>query len=186
MKSQALVPHLLRESKTSAFAELTALGIGIGLMTALAHIAIPLPWTPVPITGQTLGVSLVALSWGRTRGAAVLACYLALGALGAPVFAAAQTGFMLGPTFGYLVGMLFASFAVGWLADTGSAQSFWRSLGAAYIGSAIIFGCGVYGLSFFLPAQDLWMAGVLPFLPGDLIKNVIAALISSQAAKRSI
>lgn len=183
MKSQALVPNLLRESRTSAIMELAALATGVILLTLLAQIAIPLPGTPVPITGQTLGVALIALSWGRRRGAAVMAIYIGLGALGLPVFTSAPPGILLGPTFGYLMGMLAASFVVGWLADLGASRGFWRSLGAAYVGSAIIFACGVYGLSFYLPSQDLWLAGVLPFLPGDLIKNVIAALVSSQAAK---
>ncbi len=183
MRSQALIPKILSEKNSTWFFEVAALAAGVGLMTALAQIALPLPWTPVPITGQTLGVALVGLSWGRNRAFAILSTYLLLGALGLPFFAL-KGGFLLGPTFGYLVGMLLASFAVGWLADRGwAARGFWFALGAAYVGSAITFACGLWGLSFFLPADKLLVAGLLPFLPGDLIKNTIAALISRRLAR---
>lgn len=182
MRSQALIPRILTEKNGSWFLELAAGAAGVALMTALAQIAVPLPWTPVPVTGQTLGVALIGLSWGRNRAFAILLTYLLLGALGLPFFAL-KGGFLLGPTFGYLVGMLLASFAVGWLADRGwTARGFWPALGAAYVGSAITFACGLWGLSFFVPADKLLMAGLIPFLPGDLIKNSIAALIASRAA----
>ncbi len=173
--SQALIPNLLE--KSTWLAELAILATGVGLIALLAQIVIPLSWTPVPITGQTFGVTLVALAWGRKRAASVMAVYILIGAMGLPVFASTG-GFLLGPTFGYLVGMLAASFVVGWLADLGFTRGFWRALGAAYAGSFIIFLCGAWGLSFYLPVQDLWFAGIAPFLPGDLIKNVGAALLS--------
>lgn len=186
MMPQSLIPSLLNlnaNSRSAWLLEFAALATGVALMAALAQVSFPLPWTPVPITGQTLGVALIGLSWGRYRAPLVLFTYLLLGAIGLPFFAL-KGGFLLGPTFGYLVGMFLASFAVGWLADLGwAAKGFWRALAAAYAGSAITFICGLWGLSFFIPAGQLLMAGLIPFLPGDLIKNSIAALISSRLAR---
>lgn len=187
MTSQALVPGLLQSVKAQNVrgAEVLGLFVGVALISLLAQIAIPLPWTPVPITGQTLGVSLVALSWGARRAALVLLVYVLLGSLGAPIFALGKSGFMWGPTSGYLVGMVIASGAMGWLADRGMTHGFWSSLAAAYAGSFLTLGLGVWVLSYFVPSENLLLAGLWPFLPGDLIKNTLAAL-TSWGLRRSI
>lgn len=176
--SQALVPQVLLHDSHGLIAEVLSVALGIGLLSALAQVAVHLPWTPVPISGQSLGVALVALSWGRQRAFAVLTGYLALGATGLPVFAAGQSGLTVGPTIGYLVGMAVASLVVGTLADRGFTKSFAKTLAAAFTGSGIIFAFGLFGLSFFVPREALLASGLLPFLPGDLIKNVIAATLS--------
>lgn len=181
MTSQALIPQLIATStraRGGLAAEALSLVTGVLLVSLLAQIAIPLPWTPVPITGQTLGVGLVALSWGGRRASLILLVYLLIGAVGAPVFAMGKSGLLLGPTLGYLVGMWFAAVAMGFLADRGYTRGFWTSLLAAYAGSACTLGLGVLILSLYLPADQLLMAGVLPFLPGDLVKNTLAALTS--------
>lgn len=175
MYSQAVIPTLISKSSNKVLANIFAVVGGVLLLSLLAQVAIPLPWTPVPITGQTFGVSLVSLLWGWKRGGTVLLSYLALGASGVSVFAMGTAGLAMGPTIGYLVGMFLASVAVGTLADRGFTKTYFKSLLAAYVGSFIIFTCGVIGLSFFLPTEALLISGVLPFLPGDLIKNVIAA-----------
>src|SRR5690242_2967503 len=110
--SQAIVPVLIDRTKTRWLSEALAVFGGVALLSALAQVVIHLPWTPVPITGQTFGIALLALSWGRKRAVAAMVSYLAIGALGVPVFALGQTGLSFGPTMGYLVGMLFATFAV--------------------------------------------------------------------------
>lgn len=187
--SQALVPFLLQRREKSGHSvfmqETLSILIGLALLSLLAQVAIPLPWTPVPITGQTLGVALLGLSWGGRRAGLIFLAYLLLGSLGLPIFAMGKSGFLFGPTFGYLVGMAAASFIVGQLADRGLTRSFWGALLASYIGSAVIFGLGLFGLSFFVPGQDLLMAGLLPFLPGDLIKNLISASVSWQLRRQS-
>lgn len=148
---------------------------GIVMLALLAQLKIVLPWTPVPITGQTFGVALLALLWGSRLSLTTFAGYLLLGFAGAPVLAGGASGFSFGPTMGYLAGMLLASWVVGKLSDHGWARSFWTALFACYVGSFLIFIFGVVGLSFFVPAKGLLVAGVLPFLPGDLIKNILAA-----------
>lgn len=180
--SQALVPNLLNKSNalvsSNALSELLSLVVGVALISGLAQIAIPLPWTPVPITGQTLGVSLVALSWGRHRAVLIMLAYLLLGSVGLPIFAMGKSGFLMGPTMGYLMGMVLATYVAGALSDFGFTKGFWKSLMAAYCGSICVLGMGLLVLSFYVPSEQLLMAGLWPFLPGDLIKNTVAALTS--------
>jgi len=125
-----------------------------------AHIRIPLPFSPVPITLQT-GVVLVAgATLGIAGGGASQMLYLAVGLLGAPVFAA--SGGLGGPTIGYLLGFVPAAMLVGWVARGGGMLA----------ATALIYVCGVVGLV--LMTGLGWSAaiatGVLPFLPGDLLK----------------
>lgn len=179
---QAVLPSLLEKRSSLAMEILAFLG-GVMGMALLAQVEIRLPWTPVPITGQTFGVALVALTFGRKRAAAVLTGYLAIGGLGAPVFTLGQSGLVVGPTLGYLFGMLVAANVVGFLADRGYTRSFGKALFAAYVGSFFIFGFGLLGLALFVGNENLLMAGLLPFLPGDLIKNTMAAWIATRAQK---
>jgi len=123
----------------------------------------------------------VALSWGWKRSSISMGLYLILGSLGLPFFASVGS---LGATSGYLIGMLFSAVALGYLADKGWTQSFAKALAAAYLGSFIVLGTGVFVLSFFLPAEALLGAGLLPFLPGDLIKNLTAAYLSTKLKSR--
>src|SRR5688572_9525052 len=84
---------------------------GIAFISILARISIPLPFSPVPLTGQTFGVFLISLTFGRKMGALTVLSYLGLGFAGLPIFSAGTsglTGGLLGPTSGYLMGMLFA------------------------------------------------------------------------------
>jgi biotin transport system substrate-specific component len=180
MTSQALIP-LWIESKNEnltagqkAAINVAAVFAGSLLLAALAHLSIVLPFTPVPITGQTFGVALLALSWGSTRAVSSFAVYIFEGLFGLPVFAAV-TG---GATLGYLVGMFFACGVVGYLADRGFAKTIPRAFLCCLAGSFCVFSFGLIGLSFFLPASALLKAGLLPFIPGDLIKSLAAAAIS--------
>lgn len=180
MYSKVLVPSLVENSQNKILNNTVAVIAGVTLLTLLAQLKIVLPWTPVPITGQTMGVTLLALNWGSRLSLASFAAYLAIGFLGAPVFAGGLSGILIGPTFGYLIGMLLASWVVGKLSDKGYNQTFMKSLCACYAGSLITFTCGVIVLSFFLPADKLLIAGVIPFLPGDLLKNIISSMITKK------
>ena len=180
MLSEAYVPQLISKSEKKALVNALSILSGVLLISVLAQIAIPLPWTPVPITGQTFAVAFVALLWGAKRSGIIMSLYLGLGAAGVPVFAMGSAGLVMGPTLGYLIGMWLASLVVGTLADRGFTNSFGKALVAAYMGSALIFSCGVMGLSFFVPSEALLMGGVVPFLMGDLIKNLLAAGLSTR------
>lgn len=174
-QDQALIPRLLIKKGNLVSHNMIAVLFGIALLSLLAQVSIPLPFTPVPITGQTFGVALTALLWGRKRAVACVVGYLGLGAAGVPVFAAGSFGLAWGPTLGYLIGMLIASFAMGTLADRGWTKTFFRSWLAAFSGSLITFACGLLVLSFFVPREALLMAGLLPFIPGDIVKTLLAS-----------
>ncbi len=180
ISSEALIPQIISKAERKTLSDFISIIAGVAVLSLLAQIIIPLPWTPVPITGQTFGVTLVALSWGRKRALAVLLLYMALGGFGLPVFAAGKSGLLLGPTLGYLAGMVCSSYVVGYLADKGFTRTFKKSLIAAFCGSALVFLFGLIGLSFFVPFEALMAAGLLPFIPGDIIKNTLAAYLSAK------
>jgi biotin transport system substrate-specific component len=155
------------------------------LVAALAQLSIYLPFSPVPITGQTLGVLLVGMALGSRRGAASMLAYLAEGALGLPVFAGGSAGlaYMLGPTAGYLAGFVIAAWLVGALAERGFDRSIPRTLLAFALGSAVIYAFGLLGLLRFVPWPGTLAAGMIPFLIGDAVKAVAAALLLPGAWK---
>lgn len=179
----ALVPQMLALRGNKTVENILAVAIGVVLLSLLAQIAIPLPWTPVPITGQTFGVALTALLWGRKRSFAIMCSYLLIGAAGLPVFALGKAGISFGPTFGYLVGMLVASYVMGFFADQISQKTFLKIYAVAFLGSVITFSCGLIGLSYFIPSETLFSSGLLPFLPGDIVKTLLASLIVVQSQK---
>src|SRR4051794_850276 len=115
--TQALMPRLFAQTQIqSKFLREALMGAaGIAILALLSQISIHLPFTPVPITGQTLGVLLIALTFGLPRAPWIVGSYLVAGLVGMPVFAVAP----FGPTAGYLLGMLGAAFAVGALAHRG-------------------------------------------------------------------
>lgn len=182
-QEQSLVPQILVQRGNRTAENIISVVVGVAFLSLLAQLAFPLPFTPVLITGQTFGVALIALLWGRKRGVAVVASYLAVGALGFPVFAAARSGLVIGPTMGYLFGMLLASYWMGMLSDWGWTKSFFKSWLAVFTGSVIVFSFGTLVLSFFVPAKDVFMLGVLPFLPGDFVKSLAASYIAFKANK---
>lgn len=179
----ALVPQMLASRGNKILENVLAIAIGVSVLSLLAQIAIPLPWTPVPITGQTFGVALTALLWGGKRSFAIMCCYLLLGAVGLPVFALGRAGISFGPTFGYLIGMLISSYVMGFLSDHILQKTFLKIYAVSFLGSVITFTCGLIGLSYFIPSQTLLSAGLLPFLPGDIVKTLLASLIVVQSQK---
>lgn len=179
----ALVPQFLIQRGNKIQENILSVALGVVALSLLAQIAIPLPWTPVPITGQTFGVALMALLWGKKRATATIVSYMALGTLGLPIFALGKAGFSVGPTNGYLVGMIIASYVMGSLSDLGWTKTWLKAYFTAFTGSVITFTCGVIGLSFFVPSKALLMAGVIPFLAGDIVKTLIASSIAYKAQK---
>jgi len=179
--SLAPVPYILSilgfERTLRDLANVAIIALSVFTITLLAQIVFPLPWTPVPVTGQTFGVLLISLLMGRNRAFIAVATYLFIGAMGYPVFALGKSGIVLGPTTGYLVGMLLSSFVVGWLSDRGWSQRFSTCVMAGLISSVIVFGFGIFVLSYFTPQESLFMAGFLPFIPGDIVKITLAALL---------
>ncbi len=153
---------------------------GASVATALAaQVSIPLPFTPVPLTGQTWAVLLAGAVLGMRRGFLAQALYLAQGAAGLPVFAGGTGGFavFLGPTAGYLAAFPFAAAATGALAERGWDRSFPTTAAAMLAGSLVIFALGLLNLSRFVPGDQLLALGLFPFLPGDLMKSSLGAIV---------
>ena len=154
------------------------------LMALCAQIVIPLQ--PVPITGQTFGVLLLGAALGSKRGAAAMLAYIAEGALGLPFFAGGASGLAIltGTTAGYLVGFVIAAFVIGLLAERGLERSLRTSLVPFLVGTVIIYTFGVGWLAIVLGDVGKAIAlGMLPFLFGDALKLVAAALVLPAAWK---
>jgi biotin transport system substrate-specific component len=156
-----------------------ALIIAFSLLTALAaQVAIPLPWTPVPITGQTFAVLLTGALLGSRLGALAMLAYLLEGASGLPFFAAGGTGLqrlLFSPTSGYLLSYPAAAFVVGMLAERGWDRRFLTAAAAMAVGSMVILLSGWAWLARFVSPALAWQTGVQPFLIGDVVKIALAA-----------
>jgi biotin transport system substrate-specific component len=152
-----------------------ALVLGGAALTGLAaQLAVPVPGSSVPVTGQTFAALLVGTSLGAGRGFLSLALYALLGLAGVPWFAGGTSG--AGASFGYIVGMLLASAAVGALARRGADRSVLRMAGTMLLGEAIIYAIGVpyLALSLDLSTSAALAAGLTPFLIGDALKAALA------------
>ena len=158
---------------------------GTIFVALLAQVRIPLPFTPVPLTGQTFAVLLVGAALGSKRGAASLTLYTAIGALGLPVFAGGATGmaYLAGPTLGYLVGFVVAAFVIGKLAERGLERNLSTSLLPFFVGTLVIYTFGAGWLAILFGVEKALALGVLPFIVGDVIKLVLAALALPAAWK---
>ncbi len=156
--------------------------VGFSIFMALcARISIPLAWTPVPITGQTLGLLLTGAILGPRRGALAMLLYLAEGAAGMPVFAGGTFGVarLMGPTGGYLFSYPLVAGLVGWLAARGWDRRIPSALLMFVIGNIVVYLIGASWLNIYKATfgqiSVMW-AGVYPFLIGDAIKIGLAAL----------
>lgn len=167
---------------------LTVIG-GVGLLTLSAKIQVPF-W-PVPLNLQTMAVMALALGLGPRLAVATFAAYLAAGASGLPVFAGSpERGigllYIAGPTGGYLLGMLAASWVTG---VVGAGRGIVVRSGAMLAGMTVIYGLGIVWLAVYVPAPRLLAEGVAPFILGDLVKiGIVAAgasLVSSMRNKAS-
>ncbi len=154
--------------------------LGGSLFVALsAQIALPLPFSPVPVTGQTLAVLLVGALLGSRRGALSVLAYLAEGAMGLPVFAAGGAGilWLLGPTGGYLFGFIPAAFITGLLAERGWDRRIGSTLVMMLAGNLTLYALGVPYLASYVGLDRALALGFVPFIVGDLCKWLLAAAL---------
>lgn len=175
MTSAVIVARALPRSRTLSI----FLVVAAAALTALAaQWRLALPFTPVPITGQTFAVLLTAAALGWKLGATSQALYLLVGALGAPVFSEAQGGVEVirGATGGYLLGFVAAAALVGMMAEHRQDRAFATMFTAFMIGSLVIYAFGVVGLigATGWPLAEAVEKGVVPFLLGDLVKATVA------------
>jgi biotin transport system substrate-specific component len=172
LRPGAVLADLLPASRTRDI----ALVIGGAALTGIAaQLAVPVPGSPVPVSGQTFAALLVGTALGARRGFLSLALYAVVGMAGMPWFAEGQSGYGM-PSFGYILGMLLAATVVGGLARRGADRSVLRTAGAMVVGSVIIYAVGVpylalaTGMSFGAAVS----AGLVPFLIGDALKAALA------------
>jgi biotin transport system substrate-specific component len=165
---------------TPAVDVVLALG-GAALIALAAQISISLPFTPVPITGQTFAVAGTAAALGLRTGAASSFLYVLAGLVGLPVYADASSGWhvLSSATGGYLVGFILCALLVGWCGDRGWTSSFSSTVGAMLLGNTVIYICGLLWLrhSLHTPLDKTLEYGLYPFVIGDLLKIYAAAAL---------
>lgn len=183
-KFQSAAPSLSGASSTSLLvgtrAQASAVLLGSLFVALCAQVAVPLPWTPVPMTMQPFAVLLVGLLLGPTLGAAALVAYLLEGAAGLPVFVAGFGSLLpLGPSAGYLLSYPLVAGMVGLLWQR--RRGFLRATFAATAGSALILLCGASWLAVAThgSAASVMHLAVLPFVAGDALKALLAAAIAA-------
>ena len=147
------------------------------LLVAIAA-QIEVPMWPVPVTLQTLAVLLVGGVLGSRLGALSLLAYLFEGAIGLPVFAGGggSLAYFAGPTTGYLIGFVVAAFVVGWFCERGWDRKMGTAVIVMLLGTAIIYLFGLPWLAQFTGLDNVLQLGFFPFIPGDVLKAIIAAV----------
>ena len=170
-------------ARTLSAARLRAVNIalvvaGSLVMTLGAHVAVHVPFSPVPITGQTLALPIVVALLGTRRSVAAMLLYLAEGATGLPVFAPSGVpGFLalIGPTAGYLWSFPLAAYVIGSLFDLGLIDHVAGRALATIAGELVVFSLGVIWLAHFVGIDKAFALGVAPFVIGDALKVAIVA-----------
>lgn len=171
----AIVDRLWLSRPASLVRFMALVALGVVLLTASAKISVP--FIPVPMTMQTFAILVICTMYGLHLGVSTMISYLALGAIGFPVFAfGGGIAYMVGPTGGFLFGFLVAALVLGIGVRLGFDR---RNLSCLILmGAAVlcIFACGYLWLSTLIGYQKAWAAGVLPFLLGDAFKILLAVL----------
>ena len=171
-----LVDTVWRESENTKWIRFVVLAL-VGALAMTIAAKIKIPFYPVPVTMQTLAVLAIGMTYGTRLGGATLLGYLGAGAVGAPVFAGgAGIAYMMGPTGGYLLGFFVAAVVLGALAERGWTRSIVTTAAAMLLGNIIIYLLGVSWLANLIGTDKAIQLGLLPFLYGDALKLVIAAL----------
>ena len=166
--------------------DITMIGLMAALTCILGPLSITLPFTPVPISFTNLAIYFAVMVIGMKRGTVSYIVYLLIGVAGLPVFSAFSGGLakLAGPTGGYLIGFIFLALISGWFIDHFDGNPLWAVIGMV-LGTVVtyLFGtvwlCQQMHLSF---VQGLF-AGVIPYLPGDAAKIIIAILVGTPVRK---
>ncbi|MBI4166602.1 MAG: biotin transporter BioY [Acidobacteria bacterium] len=164
--------------------------VGFALLTALlAQLRVDLPYSPVPLTGQTFAVLLAGAVLGLRRGFASQAVYLALGAMGMPVFAGGLGGpvILVGPTAGYLWSFPLAAGLLGWLVERGASRALWKLAPALFVADILILASGTVWLSILSgqPTRVVLQWGVVPFIVSNVVKVAAVGLTLPRLLKNS-
>ena len=173
MRENILINEIVKEKSRSRITELLLIVSGAIFLGMTARISIILPFTPVPITGQTFGVLMIGLVYGRKLGLKTIGSYLAAGMAGLPFFSTAGPGILfLKPTGGYLIGYVFMVLICGYLTEKGWGKSYVKTLAMMLLAETVMYFFGLIHLSFFVKGNVLEM-GLYPFIIGDLVKMAL-------------
>jgi biotin transport system substrate-specific component len=155
------------------------------LLAISAQFTFNLPFSPIPVTGQTLAVLLIGSLLGKNRGAAAVGLYLLQGAAGLPVFAGGKSGFitLVGPTGGYLIGFIAAAYIVGILAELRYDKSLVYEGFSMLVGSLVIYIFGLFWLVQFVGESSALQMGLFPFLAGDFVKILSGVIVLGGSRK---
>ena len=166
-----------------------AIGIFLGslLIAILAQISIHIPFSPVPITGQTIGVLLVGGILGSRKGLLSVAAYIGEGALGLPVFAEMSAGLpvLLGPTGGYIISFVPAVLFIGYLTERNFTKNIIPSFISCILATFLILILGTLSLSLFFGLKSSFIMGFYPFIFVGIMKSFISAIIITTYKKLS-
>jgi biotin transport system substrate-specific component len=179
MQNQTYSAHFRPQIKKEALLYDFILIMGASIFIAFsAQIAFVVPFSPVPITGQTFAVVLIGALLGSRRGSLAIVAYLLEGISGLPVFAQAQFGIihLFGPTGGYLFGFIPAAFLIGLMAEFGWGKTILGAIGMMTIGTIVIFVFGLSWLKIFFGNNNVFEVGLYPYLAGAVIKNTLAGV----------
>lgn len=187
MQPDAATLRLALLPRTGVAADLALVTLGAALVALAAQVVIALPFTPVPITGQTFAVVLVGGSLGAVRGVASLSLYLVLGLVGVPVYSDGGSGWdvVSGASGGYIVGFVLAAALTGWLAEQRWDRRLSSSIAAMLTGNVVIYLVGVPWLASVanLGLESALEQGLYPFVVGDLVKLYVAGALLPAAWK---
>jgi biotin transport system substrate-specific component len=179
MSSDAVTLRVAVLPRGGLLSDVVLVFLGAGLIAACAQVSVSLPFTPVPITGQTFAVLLVGASFGVVRGGSSALLYVLLGIAGAPVYAGHAHGWAViaGASGGYLVSYPFVSALTGWLAERRWDRRFSSAVGAMLTGNVLIYLVGLPWLAVVLHTnlEKTLDYGLYPFVPGDTFKLYLAA-----------
>jgi biotin transport system substrate-specific component len=165
--------------RASIATQISLILTGTVFLALMAQISFPIPGSPVPFTGQTLGVLLLGTAYGASLGFSTMAFYLLMGILGAPIFAAGSHGLekIAGATGGYLVGMLISTLVLGALAGRKWDQKIKTVIPTMIIGNSVVFTFGLIWLHQYTGQSWAWTfeKGFTPFIFGEVLKIAIAS-----------
>jgi len=167
------------QARKSALAYDVALILAGSVLIAIsARLAVWVPFSPVPVTGQTFAVLMIGALFGARRGGLTVLAYVTEGLVGLPVFAGGTgtIAWLIGPTGGYLLGFIAAAVLVGYLAQRGWDRKIWTTVIAMLAGNICIYAFGLLWLTI-LMVDNKFKIGVWPFIAGDVVKTVVAALL---------
>lgn len=169
-------------------ATLTKIGICIALLCVSSYISIPIPFSPAPITAQTVIINLIAIILLPKEAFFAVLGYILLGICGLPVFSGGQSGIgkILGPSGGYIIGYLVAAVLMSFILRKMENKIRNYLLITILVGIPVIYACGVVTMSLYV-GKGLWTimsTSVIPFLPGDICKCIVGSYLGYALRKR--